>query len=75
MRRPPWLGAVAFVIGYAIFFAHQMSLGLKPPPRLDWAFALVFYSFIVWVGHSLFRIVRGLVRIGRNLRDLRRDVR
>jgi hypothetical protein len=70
---------VVFAVGYAIFLAYAISAGARPSPSLDWALALVFYSFIVWVGHSLFRIVRGLIGIGRNLlslwRDLWRDLR
>ncbi|HZB70900.1 MAG TPA: hypothetical protein VE395_02110 [Acidimicrobiales bacterium] len=76
--RPPgdWKVAASwvFIVSYVILAVRSMATGsMKPPPRLDWAFALVFYGvaywYVVWVGRSLFRIVRALVRIRRNPRD------
>ena len=68
-----WL--VALVVTAVIIISGMVAGGIKPPPRLDWAFAAIPLLYLAWVGSSLFRLARALVRIGINLLDLRREAR
>jgi hypothetical protein len=79
MRISPWFGVV-FVVLYLVLVIPEMAQGdVEPPPRMDWAYALVFFGVVYWfpvsVGHSIARIVRGLEQIRPNRQEMQGDVR